>query len=261
MIIVVLPKEYADAVSAHAKQGIQASLYPGLNFANLASFLQQPFKSQIKPLRVSSWESSKDQSYTFARQYTYNTGGRTKVESFQRPDDFSDASRLLAQAENTNSILFLQGLPSSQWLSIVGGAGRVDPEFFQRHLDFWSTIGRINYFPLPSLPSTSENMIQLLYISIGQRENPGEKRTQKEIGLMRQAGMKAMSRYTHNLNTCMDGGSAVGNSIVRDFDVLDESYFVIEQRISIYCSRGGHARTSKSLVHLIAASVSYIMQP
>ena len=88
-------------------------------------------------------------------------------------------------------------------------------------------------------------MIQLSYISIGQRETPGEKRTQKEIGLMRQAGMKAMSRYTHNLNISMQAGSALGNSIVRDFDVHDETYSVIEQRISVYLGGHGQARTSK----------------
>lgn len=250
----MLPKEYADAVSAHAKQGIQASLYPGLNFANLAAFLQQPFKSPKNSFRGLSLDSIEDQSYTFVHRYTYNTDGRKKVESFQRPGDFSDAFRLPAQGEKTNSLLFLQGLPSSQWLSKIGGTYRVDPEFFQRHLDFWSTVGRINYFPLPSLPSTSENMIQLSYISIGQRENQRDKQTQKEIGLMRQAGLKAMSRYTHSLNTTMEAGFALGNSIVRDFDVHDETYFVIEQRISVYLSRGGHARTSKSLLNRVAMS-------
>ena len=91
-------------------------------------------------------------------------------------------------------------------------------------------------------------MIQLSYISIGVRENPGDKRTQREIRLMRQDGMKAMSRYTHNLNTSIGTGFALGNSIVRDFDVHDETHFVIEQRISIYLSRSGHAPTSKSFL-------------
>lgn len=244
MKLLVLPKEYADAVSAHARQGIQASLYPGLNFAKLASFLQQPFKPTKPAFRASSQERSQNQSFAFVCQYTYSAGGGRKVESFQRPDDFSDTFRLPAQSEKIHSLLFLQGYPSSQWLSTIGGAYRVDPEFFQRHLDFWSTVGRINYFPLPSLPSTSENMIQLSYISICQKETPGDKRSQKEIALMRQAGMKALSRYTHDLNIRMEDGYAQGNSIVRGFDVHDEAFSVIEQRISIYFSRGG-PRTSK----------------
>ena len=242
-----MPKEYADAVSAHAKQGIQASLYPGLNFAKLASFLQQPFKATKLAFRASSLGSNKDDSFAFVCQHTYSAGGGKKVESFQRPEDFIDTFRLPAQSEKTHSLLFLQGYPSSPWLSTIGGAYRVDPEFFQRHLDFWSTVGRINYFPLPSLPSTSENMIQLLYISIGQKETPGDKRSQKEIAFMRQASMKVMSRYTHDLNIRMEDGNAQGNSIVRGFDIHDEIFSVIEQRISIYFSRGGPARTSKSL--------------
>ena len=257
----VLPKEYADAVSAHARQGIQASLYPGLNFANLASFLQQPFRTTTNVSRVTSLGSSKEQSYAFARQYTCNAGGAKNVESFQRPEEFSSAFRLRPQSEKNHSLLFLQGLPSSQWLSTIGGAYRVDPEFFQRHLDFWSTVGRINYFPLPSLPSTSENMIQLSYISIGQRENPAHQRSRKEIGLMRQACMKAMSRYTNNLNKGMEGGYALGNSIVRGFDVLDEAFSIMEQRISIYFSRGGPARTSRSFRSLEQCHSVDTMQP
>ena len=195
-----------------------------------------------------------DQSYTFARQYTYNAGGGApKLKSFQRPDDFT--SHLSTQGEKANSVLFLQGLPTSQWLATIGGAYRVDPEFFQRHLDFWSTVGRSNYFPLPSLPSTSENMIQLSYISIGVRENSGEKRIQRDIRLLRQDGMKAMSRYTHNLNTSMETGLGLGNSIVRDFDIHDETHFVIEQRISVYLSRGGHARPSKSVLDPMPRSI------
>jgi len=57
-----------------------------------------------------------------------------------------------------------------------------------------------------------------------------------------------MSRYTHILNTDMESGFALGTSIVRKFNVHDETYFMIEQRISIYLSRGGRARTSKSLL-------------
>lgn len=98
-------------------------------------------------------------------------------------------------------------------------------------------------------------MIQLSYISIGVRENPGDKRTQRDIRLLKQDGMKAMSRYIHNLNTRMETGCALGNSIVRDFDVHDETHFIIEQRISIYLGRSGHARTSKSFLDPMARFV------
>ncbi len=91
-------------------------------------------------------------------------------------------------------------------------------------------------------------MIQLSYITIGQRESPGEHCSPKNIESMRRAGNKAMSRYTHILNTDMESGFALGTSIVRKFNVHDETYFMIEQRISIDLSRGGQARTSKSLL-------------
>lgn len=246
--IIVSPKEYADALSQHAKRGIQASLYPGLNFAKLASFLQHSLISRKHTPRGPSPRAIEDQSFTFARQYTYISDGEKKVESFQHPDSFNDALSSPKQGEKTHSLLFLRGLPSPQWLSMIGGFFRVDPEFFQRHLDFWSTVGRINYFPLPSLPSTSTNMTQLWYITIGQRDSPGENCSPENIESMRRAGNKAMSRYTHILNTDMESGFALGTSIVRNFNVHDETYFMIEQRISIYLSRGGQTRTSKSLL-------------
>ncbi|MCJ1265321.1 hypothetical protein MMC22_005197 [Lobaria immixta] len=237
------PEEYADAVSAHAKLGSQASLYPGLNFANLASFLQQPFThGTYTPGGVGT--KSTIGVFEFAREYFFGSHVEGRMEVFRSPAEMKRAVAVPKPGEKTHSVVFLRGLPSPMWLSTIGGIYRVDPEFFQRHLEFWSAVGRIDYFPLPSLPSTSGKMIELTYISIGQRETPGRNHRPREINSMRQASHKAMSKYIHDINTHMETGAAPGNSIVRRFDILDETHFAIEQRISIYMDQNGHNRTS-----------------
>lgn len=147
--------------------------------------------------------------------------------------------------EKSHDILFLRGLPSSRWLSSIGARYRVDPEFFQRHLDFWSTTGRLDYFPLPSLRSASENLIELCYVSIGRRVRVGTSSTPEETAASRHASEKAMDRYVHELNSILDKGCALGTSVVRNFDFQDETHFAIEQRISICLARAGDPNTSK----------------
>lgn len=165
------------------------------------------------------------------------------MEKLQHPDQLTlDSSK---PAGKTHSILFLRGLPSSRWLSSIGARYRVDPEFFQRHLDFWSTTGRLNYFPLPSLHSASENLLELCYVSIGRRGRGGTRITPKQTNASRHASEKAMSHYIHNLSSTLDSGCALGTSIVRNFDFQDENHFAIEQRISICLAKAGDHRTSK----------------
>ena len=246
--ILVRPQDYADAVSAHAKQGIETSLYPGLNFAKLASLLQEEFG---RPPNRSRGNSPHPQAYPFACRYRCTSaGGKAAVEWLRRPEEVSvDAST--KTGEKVHNIIFLQGLPSSQWLSTVGGRYRIDPEFFQRHLDFWSTMGQLDYFPLPPFRSLSGNMITLCYISIGQRDSGATNSTQAEIDASRQASEKSMRRYIHHLNTSLDDGGGIGTSIVRNFDYQDETHFAVEQRISIYLNGGGDGRTSQCLYLLL----------
>ncbi|KAL9042200.1 MAG: hypothetical protein Q9214_003856, partial [Letrouitia sp. 1 TL-2023] len=236
------PEEYANAVSAHANSGNQASLYPGLNFANLASFLQQPFTHGTYTPRGVGTESTMD-GFEFVQKYLFPSSTDGRMEAVRSPIEMKRAVAVPKPGEETHTILFLRGLPSPMSLSTIGAIYRIDPEFFQRHLDFRSTVGRIDYFPLPSLPSTSGKMIELTYISIGRRETPGKQHRPREMDLMRQASYKAMSRYVHDIDTQMATSDALGNSMVRSFDVLDDTHFAIEQRISIYMDQNGHNRT------------------
>ena len=104
-----------------------------------------------------------------------------------------------------------------------------------------------DYFPLPSLRSSSESLIELCYISIGQKESNGTIPTLDEINGSRHASEKAMGRYMHNLNTSLDKGCGLGTSIVRKYDLQDETHFAIEQRISVHLPKGSDAHTGRLL--------------
>ena len=242
---VLKPEEYADVISSHARLGMQDSLYPGLNFANLASFLQQPFKN-TRHLQYNTNVERKKGSFAFTRRYVYGILGQESFSSFEHPNQLWKASLSSTQNDKSHTILFLRGVPSGLWLAVIGGIYCVDPEFFQRHLDFWSSVGKVDYFSLPSLPSTSERMIELTYISLGRTEGSGRNPTNVELEATRRASLKSLNRYTHDLITNMEHATAVGDSVIRGFHLLDETHFAIEQRISIYLSNSGHSRTSKS---------------
>lgn len=130
-----------------------------------------------------------------------------------------------------SQIMFLRGYPSPQWLRLIGSKYHVDPEFFARHMDFRTTWDKSNNFSFPSLPSSSWHLIDLPVITIGYRDVATKQYEQDEIHAMRKSEEIAMENYCHQL--CTGAGLKCGNSIVRKYYSLDETHFVIEQRISI----------------------------
>ena len=177
--------------------------------------------------------------------YTLHASGAREIIRIEKPACLP-APRLAAKdgEKPPPNILFLRGQPSSEWLSTVGALYRVDPEFFQRHLDFRSTIGRLNYFSLPSLPSVSGDIIRLRFITIGQQEAQAQA-DQDAIEALRQAGTKSMTRYLHNLNLSIETDSGLGNSMVRVCSIFDQTHFAIEQNISICISRNNGGWTGE----------------
>ena len=86
-------------------------------------------------------------------------------------------------------------------------------------------------------------------MTIGQRENQRQGSDQTTIDDLRQTSTKAIGRYLHTLSQDMERDKGLGNSIVREFHVQDETHYVIEQGISLCVNRssGTNAWTSKQL--------------
>ena len=83
---------------------------------------------------------------------------------------FSDIAKFVEAVPSTpntdhGQVLFMRGHPSSEWLATIGAKYQVEPDFFQRHLNF--RLQAPNHFSPPSLPSSSESMVRLRIPTIG----------------------------------------------------------------------------------------------
>ncbi|KAL1626891.1 hypothetical protein SLS56_006619 [Neofusicoccum ribis] len=237
------PKEYADAVWKHSQQTIQQSLYPGENFDKLALYLRKFVPSTLAS-STSSTASPQKSPVDFVSSYIFSRSGKPPVStehirSAQRLPERHDEN--LRQTQTASSqVLFLRGQPSSEWLATVGATYRVDPEFFQRHLDFYANAGRRNSFSLPSL--SPSHIIEIHYTTIGEwnRPQPELEIKQEHIEQLRKACAESKRDYdlTH-LVANLDSDSGLGKSIVREFLAFDEKHFAIEQRMTITVEKIG----------------------
>lgn len=119
----------------------------------------------------------------------------------------------------------------------------VDPDFFQRHLDFLSTAGRENHYVLPSLPSASDSIIQLSYYTISRspvlkgvlddiKLPEGAHKLRGIDGLRRRAEIE-MDSYITERTQHIDNNAGVGDSIVRDFYIFDNLRFALKQQMTL----------------------------
>ncbi|KAI9733659.1 MAG: hypothetical protein M1834_003261 [Cirrosporium novae-zelandiae] len=234
-------REYANAVDRHAAVSTADSLFPGHNYGNLASYLLQPY--QIRAPTIASNEvgsSTIKNSDKFARLYNLKDPGPERAKYLGSVKELIDLPDTTSSEGCLAQLLFLCGHPSPEWLNALGAKYRIDPEYFQRHLDFRSTVGRPDYFPLPSLPCAFPNMIRLPLTSIGCRMTKGRTRddiSQKELDGLRKETLEAMKKYLEKLSQGRESELKLGDSIVRHFSVHDNQHFSFEQDISIYVGK------------------------
>ncbi|KAI9794812.1 MAG: hypothetical protein M1816_002940 [Peltula sp. TS41687] len=236
----VTPLEYANLINAHAKLSSVDTLYPGNNFGNLATYLLQPYQSHAPMLSTST--SSTTASNPPSKEFylsLYNLNDRTTsgIRHFLSPSQFSDSVIEPTRDENNGHLLFMRGNLSPDWLNAIGAKFRVDPEFFQRHLDFRSTVGRPEYFPLPPLPSAAVNMTRLRLVTVGNRTVEARSRTwpdQHQLETWRQEGAKSLRSFVEKLTMGRESDTKSGDSIVREFSVHDHQHFSFEQDMSLH---------------------------
>lgn len=243
------PQEYVDVVSAHARQATEASLYPGHNFENFASFLRRSFDlphGQTSSLIRADPPGFLVTLHAIQAPKPKNVHIVTTADLIKIHESGKDSAFI------GPCLLFLRGQPSPEWLATIGAIYRVDPEYFHGHLDFRAAFGRPDYYPLPSLPSYSDNIVKLRYVTIGHRKMRGKEANQREIDRLRSHGHTGMDRYLHALNQSLDSRTGPGDSIVRDYIVYDLTHFTIEQDISLCVTRKENGWTGKgasSLLH------------
>jgi hypothetical protein len=244
------PRTYAYAVFAYAEASIGSTLYLGPNYNRLAAYLKAPFdkhdKQQNRKGRdryAPSDQTSELPSFPFAHLYSDLLQEEDSDFEAETTGSLLHELTIRASEDAQVKLLFLRGQPSAEWLTALGGALMVDPEYFQRHLEFLSTTGRVDYFPLPTLPSASNHIIQLRYYTIGRLVDPSP--TPEAIAELRKISQKEMVSYRTNLVKSFDNNNGVGRSIIRDFSIFDSGHWVIEQVISLCVTNSDLGWTGK----------------
>lgn len=244
------PQEYANAIRAHANLTIEKSIYPGPHFDRIASYLLAPFESPWHGL--ASRRATEATRFGFA--HLYSTAAENGHVELHRPEEVLEGLNAIQSSEHTGgSLLFLRGLPSAEWLANIGSSYRVDPEYFQRHLNFYATTGRMHYYPPVWLPSSCKYIMQLRYMTITTSIELYD--TLKSTHISRLEVKKAMKAYTSNLASSMDKDvESVGNSIVRGFHFFGNGHLVLEQAISLCVARTDDCWTGKTCLSRLSFS-------
>ncbi len=211
--------QFADRVASYASISKEVNLFTGIHYGKLAKFL----KTSTPQTPTKNRGASHNEGYPFVVMQTYDNKGPEITEHH-------DAAHLKSSIEQYSSdthpchLLFLRGFPSTDWLNALGATFRLDPEYMRRHLDFMQSP---DFYDLPSLPSSSSNMLRLRMITICKRSSvigygSFESKRRNETEEVR----KHQSQLLVNRN--------VGASIVRRISNHDEMTYTIEQEVSCF---------------------------
>ena len=253
----ITAEAYAQLIHNHATRNVANSIYPGQNYRDLATWLwYAENRIQVPPSQRSGFDDGHCLAVFVDLAVNKKRGGGEAEQEEDNRMRFlyaADNAReslasLPSQASEAGAgqLLLLRGCPSPEWLTGLGGKYRVDPEFFQRHLDFFvSETGR-SAAGLPSLPSTTRNIVQLAVNTVLHSDRTTLPSLYKggEIGAKRRRNLQAQRRadaedlevYRRKYQNTMQ----CGDSIVREFGTLDERIAIVEQRISFCVQKCGH---------------------
>jgi hypothetical protein len=232
-IIVRAAREYARKVSSHSRQSTHQTLYPGRNYDSFAKFLGRCFSSS--PPGPSAWLSRARRSVLTFYQLS-NTRPEWRITKVADAHQCAKLLETCAQS-TTSAILFLRGYPSPEWLASIGSLCEIDPEYFLRHFSF--QISR-EYFALPCLPSSGDNILKLRITTVGRRQASERRKRVSEsdhVNELRKNAAKDMEDYHKRLLRGLE--TQTGDSVVRRYSVHTDMLFSIEQEISISVTHFG----------------------
>lgn len=232
-------EQYAHNVAAISQHTTARHRYPGSNYERLSQYLQDYFRQSGARHRYQTPNFAFVQTIRKVGRSIPDRGVESAVDNVGKPS-------ISTQLDKTAKLVFLRGQPSSEWLRNLGAVYHIDPEFYQRHLDFLSTAGRENHFVLPSLPSASDSIVQLSYFTISKPSvlkdllaHEAKSTGPQTIDELRRTSRQDMDSHLMNLTQHITLESSIGDSIVRDFHVFDSLHFALEQRMTLTVTTSG----------------------
>jgi hypothetical protein len=214
-------EQYAVTITNYSEHSKESYLHPGIHYRQLAQFLRSP--SPGAPTGGNS-RGTGSSSSRFAHVVIHHCSdaGQNK-DSYDDETGLQRLTQLPPPEPDTGRLVFLRGHSSRSWLLQLGAQYRIDPEYFRRHLDF---LQPRDFYDLPTLPSSSRNILQLRIVTICSREVP---LTRDQIEENRREESKAVKRHQQKLGAV----SALGESIVRKLSIHSESTFTLEQEVTV----------------------------
>ncbi len=215
--------EYVELVEEQSQLPSSIDSYTGQDYSDLVRFLKSSgIPRSLTPGSTGLYQQDSE-SENFVWIYELD-GDKSPVAvpfSETRANNVYDAS-------TSNRLLFLSGYPSPHILAELGCRYGIEPDFFSRHLSFWSSGP---YKASQILPSTQRTIFQTAISSIGEHENM----SYESIASKRLSFVNEMRTYLHKLK--MGNGWKSYDSIVRKVDVHDDRYFSIEQMLTILLTK------------------------
>ena len=225
------PREYAKRLVDYTKLNPGVSLFAGGHFENLATYLNQPYDTRAPNFMRAQDDNDLQKAFKFVSIYDLDPSKERKPQHIDSILDFEvEATKLIENSSHCH-LIFMRSHPSPEWLLSISAKYQVDPEYLQRHLDFW--LGQPECFPLPSLPSTMAPMVRLNITTIGGSQTPpSSSNKQGDLDSLRSENAASKQKYRDQLRahtTCQ-----LGDSILRDCSIHDLCHFSLEQDISIH---------------------------
>ena len=159
-----------------------------------------------------------------------------------RYEDLEHASQCIETIDQNHTgsqlqIVFLEGFPSPEWFRITGSLVGVERDPLQAQIDFICGVDFTSQLP-------SSRLITKLPVStVGKYQVKREGADQVPLKELRAACEHEMRKYRKRLDA--SNGILDGDPIVRQFALVDETFLVVEQEISLSLFKIGQSWTGK----------------
>lgn len=211
---------YAKTIQSYARRSQGEYLICGEGYKHVARLLNSPPKKRRQQLENSSLSGAQTFELVvckhFVEDQSVRPAGYSGVEGLNK---FQQLPELNADSSH---LVFLRGYPASDWLRVLGAKLRVDPEYLRQQLRF---MERRKLFDIPTLPSSSRNILNLRITTIYTRQAA---LTKQAVEKGREESAETVKKHQIALQNI----DSAGDSIVRRYSIHSENTYTIGQNIS-----------------------------
>jgi hypothetical protein len=243
--------DYISKIESHSRTSILDSFYSGSQFVDLAQFLSKHLASRPPKGTSSNLDN-------FAFLYKLHTKSALSATPLKDPAALIAEDRCSASESPHNSILILSGYPSAEWISHIGSEYRIDPEFWHRHASYLDTERPSQSETKFMLPSECNSIIHLPLVSIASHKIVDGVATPEIVARQRRESALAMADYRYRLRIGLKWKP--GDSVVREFEILDEDHFIVEQTATICVTAKDEKKTSWIGKYLTSYLLRFLMK-